>query len=194
MSMSPDQILRAAEKYVASGYPIPQSLAEIVREAYPCQECANRPTPPDIAYRQDVAEVAQELAEAVSSGEVENREELDQRLWETVDGHQRVIYTNQAIETLRYSNNDGYSIDNFGVDGVVENGAINWSRLAFGAFYADIIEHSDAPNWNSPFECEDCGSPYESLQELQECCLPTFECPQCETEYDTEAEAQECCE
>jgi hypothetical protein len=192
--MSPDQIIRAAERYIGNGYPMPQSLIEIVLNEHPCSECANRPIPPDVAYSRDVAEVAQELAQAVNDGEVENREELEQRLWETVDGHQRVIYTNQAIETLRYSNNDGYSIDNFGVEGIVENGAINWSRLAFGAFYADIIEHPDAPDWNNPFTCEDCGNQYENLQEFQECCLPVFECPSCEEEHDTEKEAQECCE
>lgn len=72
------------------------------------------------------------------------REWLLERVREYVDGHSRIIYTRDAILTLLFSDNDGYSVENFGADGIVDDGGVSWSRLAFGAFYADVLEQLDA--------------------------------------------------
>jgi len=195
--MSPDEIIRRAIRYIiGSREEIPQQLIDEVRNRYPCPECANlppQPPHPEFEYHNDVAEAAQELAQAVLDGEVEDRDQLHDRLWETIDGHQRIIYTGQAIETLRYSNNDAYTIENFGAEGLVEHGNIHWGRLAFGAFYADVMEHSDAPDWNTPFECSSCNVFYERLDDAQECCPASYECDVCEEEWDTPEEAADCC-
>lgn len=73
----------------------------------------------------------------------EAREALSERLWETIDGHQWIIYTSYNFDVLRFSDNESYSIDNFGADSIVADGRIKWEALAFGALYADVQEHSD---------------------------------------------------
>ena len=71
------------------------------------------------------------------------QEELHERLWETIDGHQWIIYTAYNYDVLRFSENDGYSVENFGAESVIRDGALNTAALAFGALYADVLEHSD---------------------------------------------------
>ena len=67
---------------------------------------------------------------------------LNERLWETIDGHQWVIYTAYNYDVMRFSDNDGYSAENFGVDSIVKDGVLNTAAIAFGALYADVQEHS----------------------------------------------------
>jgi hypothetical protein len=191
---SSDKILRLAERYIVGGLPIPPSIVTEVQARFPCEACADRQPDPETSYFDDVAETAAELANAVNTGEVESREQLHDLAWETIDSSHRVTNTNDAIEALRYSSNDGYSIDNFGVEGIVANGTINWSRLAFGAFYADVMEHPDGPNWNEPFSCASCGENYQTLDEVQSCCPVTYECEECNEEWYTPEDAKDCCE
>lgn len=95
-------------------------------------------------YWSDVRGVADDLKARLAAGEFADRDEFTQALDETVDGHERVIYTCQAQECLLYSDNDGAYLDEFGADGAVEDGCLMWSRLAFAAFRADVVEHLDA--------------------------------------------------
>jgi hypothetical protein len=95
-------------------------------------------------YWSDVRDVAEELKQRIADGDFTDRDEFLDALHETVDGHQRVIYTAQAQECLLYSDNDGAYFEEFGSEGAVQDGAINWSALAFAAFHRDIIEHLDA--------------------------------------------------
>ena len=119
------------------------------------------------SYWQDVRDAAEyiksELLDRVKDGEYGDtlREWLQEHIHETIDGSARVIYTKQAQEALLYSDNDGAYIEEFGGDGVVEDGCINWSRLAFGAFDADVKEHLGAidVDLNAPVpDCDDCDS------------------------------------
>ncbi len=71
------------------------------------------------------------------------REALDERVWETIDGHQWVIYTAYNFDIMRFSDNSGYSAENFGAESIVKDGELNTAAIAFGALYADVIEHSD---------------------------------------------------
>lgn len=74
------------------------------------------------------------------------REALYERVWETIDGHQWVIYTAYNMDVLRFSDNDGYSAEQFGPESILErNGSgINWAAMAFGALYADVMDRISA--------------------------------------------------
>ena len=82
------------------------------------------------------------------------RDPLGDRLRETIDGHEWVVYTWKAQQILSISPNDAYSIEEFGCEQVVQDGTLNWSALAFGALYADVSDvlwqlHSD---WEDELE------------------------------------------
>jgi hypothetical protein len=119
------------------------------------------------SYWQDVRDTAEsiksELLDRVKDGEYGDslREWLLEHIHETIDGSARVIYTRQAQEALLYSDNDGAYIEEFGSDGVVEDGAIIWSRLAFGAFDADVKQQLESigVDLTAPVpNCDDCDS------------------------------------
>jgi hypothetical protein len=101
-------------------------------------------------YWSDVRSIADsikdELSRRIKDGERGEtlREWLIEHIRETIDGSQRVIYTAQAQECLLYSEHDGQYLEDFGSDGAVSDGAINWSALAFSAFEADVIEQLGA--------------------------------------------------
>jgi hypothetical protein len=101
-------------------------------------------------YYQDVRDAAESIKDELE-GQIKDGEEgeslrewLIEHIDETIDGHSRVIYTASAIECLRFSDNDGAYIDDFGTDGVVSDGGINWSTLAYSAFRQDVIEQLDS--------------------------------------------------
>ena len=71
----------------------------------------------------------------------EYEEALRERLHETIDGHQWVIYTAYNYEVLRHSDNDGYMVEEFGADNLAPDGVLNTNALAFWALYADVSEY-----------------------------------------------------
>ena len=95
-------------------------------------------------YWKEVRSIADGLVAEAKEGEFGTgesaREGLNERLWESIDGHQWVIYTYHAQTITAISPNDGYSAENFGVETIVTDGAMNWSAIAFGALYADVQE------------------------------------------------------
>ena len=97
-------------------------------------------------YRQDVEEMAasilEECREEYNNGTKGEplREWLLDHIHESIDGCARVIYTAQAKECVCESDNDGAYAENFGPEGMVTDGCINWSALAYAAFEADVIE------------------------------------------------------
>lgn len=105
-------------------------------------------------YWDDVRGIIEDCKDAIESGEIKTDEDLDRYLWETVDGCGRVIYTGEAMLGLRFSENDGAYLEEYGTDGAVENGQLNWSRLMFAALMADVREHPDFPTLE-PEEEED---------------------------------------
>ena len=98
-------------------------------------------------YYKEVRSIADEIATEARSGQhgtgEDCREWLLEYLHETIDGHQFVIYTNKSQFVLAHSANDGYSVEEFGPDGIVQDGCLNWGYLAFGALYADVMECLD---------------------------------------------------
>ena len=86
-----------------------------------------------------------EKIDAMDFGTSESaREWLLDYLHETIDGHGRVIYPAEAQDCLRYSDNDDAYVEDFGTEGIVEDGCIHWSRLALAAFERDVIEQLEA--------------------------------------------------
>ena len=79
-----------------------------------------------------------------SGGKLDDfQEALSNRAWETIDGHQWVIYTAHNFDIMRFSDNSGYSAENFGAESLVKDGELDTAAIAFGALYADVTEHSD---------------------------------------------------
>lgn len=109
-------------------------------------------------YYEDVNSTAgyikDELDSRLKDGERGNglREWLLEHIHETIDSAGRVIYTAKAQECLLFSDNDGAYFDEFGSDGVVEDGVIQWSRLAYAAFQADVQKSlsDDGVDLNDP--------------------------------------------
>ena len=87
-------------------------------------------------YWREVASLAETItAEAAADGD-----DLHDRLHETIDGHEWVIYTYRNHEVLRFSENDEYAL----VEGLYEPQAgepLNWAAMAYGALYADVMSH-----------------------------------------------------
>ena len=89
-------------------------------------------------YCREVRSIAESL---IKENPDADREEMEQTLWETIDGHQWVIYTAYNLEVLRHSENDDYSFQNFGAESCFDaETGIHWGRMAFGALYADVSE------------------------------------------------------
>lgn len=108
-------------------------------------------------YYGDVRSMAEDVLSQVLDEETDEedaREALSERIHESVDGSAWVIYTARALDVLRVSENDGAYVDNFGTDGIVSDGSINWSALAFGAMEADVSERvwADFETWTEKRE------------------------------------------
>ncbi len=93
-------------------------------------------------YWNEIRSIAQEMAEEFAGGEhgtgEQAREAFSERLHETIDGHQWVIYTYQSQCIVPHSDSDGYSAENFGAESVVGPDGVNWAALAFGCLYGDV--------------------------------------------------------
>ena len=88
------------------------------------------------------------------------RESVLEIMHEEIDGQSRVIYTLKAQLGLISSENDGAYLEEYGKEGIVEGGYINWSHLMFAAMERDVyeeLEHRgvDVNDPESFFEEED---------------------------------------
>lgn len=95
-------------------------------------------------YYGDVRRTADCIAEWWKDNRDAGRESLLDYIDETIDGSSRVIYTAEAIECLRYSDNDSIGLDELGADGFNFRDGIPWPQLAYFAFRQDVIEQLDA--------------------------------------------------
>jgi hypothetical protein len=121
-------------------------------------------------YYQEVASVADDLLQALKNGEVTDREGALDWLHETLDSHRRVIYTAQAMEVVLVSDNDGAYDDNYGAEGIVEDGQIQWSRLAYAAMEADVFDNlrtRDNFDINAEY-CDKCKTLHDDCPEADE--------------------------
>lgn len=104
------------------------------------------------SYFADVREVAEEFVSMWNAGKFSSREDAIEWIDQSVDGSGRVMYTGEAMDCLRYSDNDGAYVEEFGAEGIVKDGDINWFTLAYSAFRADIMEHIDVDMNEDPPE------------------------------------------
>ena len=101
-------------------------------------------------YWNEIQSLAVSIAEDAMASCDNNREEAeelinDSLLFETIDGHQWVIYYAYNLDVYQHSNNPDYYIDNFGGDDAAyvlkEKGIDGLHQvLAFWALYADVQE------------------------------------------------------
>ena len=100
----------------------------------------------EISYREYWAEI-----ESICTSTLEECREHQriphEQLWETIDGHEWVIYTHSNFDVMKHSKNDGYSAENFGVESITQDGALKTEAIAFGCLYGDCIENADF-DWN----------------------------------------------
>lgn len=131
-------------------------------------------------YWQDVIGVRDELARLIERGDIADADDATQWLDETVDGHQRVIYTGQAIECLLFSDNEDAHYDEMGTGPDFGDGA-QWSQLAYFAFRADIMaEIGDLEDFidthkPAPPVCDGCGEDIEDAEEGDNLCADCAE-------------------
>lgn len=91
-------------------------------------------------YRETVRGIVDDLKHEITQRTITNTDEATEWIDQTVDGHHDVIYTYAAQEVLRQSRNDGAYFDDFGTEGAITDGGIEWSKLAYCALRADVLE------------------------------------------------------
>lgn len=118
-------------------------IMDVVVSYVPIAEIAKRAPADDGAilrgYREDVRGLAAEFAERIRGGDL-SREGFYDALWEEVDGHSRVIWTQNAKEAVLVSGNGGAAVEEGLVGPESFRNGIPWSQLAFEAFRMDVLE------------------------------------------------------
>ena len=87
-------------------------------------------------YWNDVRLYAEEAQERAKDEDAE----VSDVLHEIVDGSSWVIYTYANKRVLDYSPNEDAYAEDFGTDGMVKGGGINWAGLAYAALYRDVSD------------------------------------------------------
>jgi hypothetical protein len=94
-------------------------------------------------YYGDVRSYAEELKKAIIDDEITDREQLLERIHETADGSQWVIYTFRNFRVLMLSDNSDAYAEEYGSEGIVKDGTINWAVLAYAALERDLFDALD---------------------------------------------------
>lgn len=96
-------------------------------------------------YWKHVRSLAEDIKSAADDKEFTDRDGLNERIDETADGDQWVIYTQKAQLVMLLSENDSAYAEVHGdAEGMVVDGSIAWSVLAYFALRADLVAHLDA--------------------------------------------------
>ena len=112
-------------------------------------------------YNDDVRDMAEKIREWAKENDYPGREQVLEHVHESIDGCARVIYTWKAKMCVVYSKNESAYFDNFGSEGAMSNDGIEWSKLAYCAFEADVMEslidddfdvNADRPGYVEPKE------------------------------------------
>jgi hypothetical protein len=120
------------------------------------------------SYFGAVRATADSILADLTNSTIDTAGDLETRIHEDCDGARCVIYTAAAMDVLRYSDNDNAYADDFGDEGLVRDGSINWSGMAYAAFRADIVEQLQAHgvDLSEPFTCDSCGDTFATSAEL----------------------------
>lgn len=89
-------------------------------------------------YWDDVRSVVDNAADEIENGNITTDDELSDWLHETIDGHSNIIYTRSNFHVLLYSDNSDAYADEFGEEGMIRDGNVNWPALAYAAMLADV--------------------------------------------------------
>lgn len=89
-----------------------------------------------VSYRAHVKDLAKCILDDVKRGDIKDREDLDTRVRDTVDGDGWVIYTRNAQVVLLCSSHDGEGL----IDPSSFRDGIPWSKLAYCAMEVDMRE------------------------------------------------------
>jgi hypothetical protein len=100
-------------------------------------------------YFDTVRGIVEDLQRAIKDKEISSEDEAQDWLHETIDGHHDVIYTYAAQQVVLHSDHSGAYVEEYGTDGIVANGDINWSVLAYAALLADVRDAigSELQDW-----------------------------------------------
>ena len=91
-------------------------------------------------YQDDINGIVADLRTEIAGGHLEDSEAIDTWLHETIDGHQRVIYTFRAkLGLLASSNEDAYQAE-------LGEPAPTVESACYMAMMADVREHSGYPD------------------------------------------------
>ena len=102
------------------------------------------------SYRKEIRDLASNILEEVFTDDPDQSdsdfdEAVRERVWETADGHQWIIYYHYNIEVLRYSDNDDALFMMYGpqsFDGYQDA----LMKMANAAFYEDLSEAVGDPS------------------------------------------------
>lgn len=100
------------------------------------------------AYRAHVRELAGDIIDHAKDEPEGDRDSLLEYMHETIDGDGWVIYTSKAQAVCLVSSNDDAYVDNYGTDGIVSDGGLNWSAMAYAALEADVLEELDSQGFD----------------------------------------------
>lgn len=98
-------------------------------------------------YFTECQAIARELVQECEGDE----EQIQNRLHETIDGHQWIIYTYYNLQVLAHSKNENAYFDAFGKL-ETEDFSSTMARLAFCALEADV--HEEIPEALSAYQAE----------------------------------------
>lgn len=111
-------------------------------------------------YWNDVRSVVSDITAEIENGELTDREAVYDRLDDLVDGSHRVTYTYAAMEGVTASHNDSAYEQEFGSDGMVEDGQIRWDRLCWAAMRQDVLDTlgdiDDLIEEHRSLRCDEC--------------------------------------
>jgi len=94
-------------------------------------------------YTNDIRSIVDDLKSEIKDGTITDASEAHDWLHETIDSHQRCIYTAQAKATVEESKyGEKAYIDDFGTDGLVKNGGLNWEGMAYAAMMRDVMDEA----------------------------------------------------
>lgn len=89
---------------------------------------------------------------------------LIERIQESVDSHHNVINTAAAQKALLYTDNSCAYVEDFGDEGLSEDGNINWTGMAWAAMRRDVREQLDAYGINLNNPCDESTREFLDLE------------------------------
>lgn len=87
-------------------------------------------------YDSDIRSLREDFQQAVKDGEISDRDDAERWIHESIDGHQRVIYTGHAMMVCRLSDADPQD----GIEeGIVDvKSPMFWSQMAYYCMESDL--------------------------------------------------------